>query len=115
MEQRRNIEITVFGALVTGEIALVALAATNAGKPSSPAVSTFAATVGITLFIVYTAMIIAIETRNRADRHAYARWEMGRTTEEPLWETIRRAWAAWPIAAAFVITLAAAWTTIWIG
>jgi hypothetical protein len=31
MEQRRNIEITVFGALVTGQIALAALAALNAG------------------------------------------------------------------------------------
>ncbi len=111
MEQRRNIEITVFGALVTGQIALTALAASSAGKPASHVISRFAAIVGITLFATYTAMIIAIEVRNRADRQAYQRWEVNRATKETLWESLRRSWAAWPILGAAVITAALVWTT----
>jgi hypothetical protein len=112
MEQRRNIEITIFGALVTAQITLVALVASNAGKPASHVVSRFAGIVGVTLFATYVAIIIAIEVRNRADRHAYARWEVNRATEESLWESFRRSWAAWPAVGAAVITAALVWATV---
>jgi hypothetical protein len=112
MEQRRNIEISVFGALITAQIALIALAASNAEKSTSHVVSWFVAITGVTLFATYTAMIAALEARNRADRWAYEHWELHRADPESFWETCRRAWAAWPIVGGAVITGALVWGAI---
>lgn len=115
MEQRRNIEITVFGALVTAQIALIALAASNSSKTTSHVVSQFVAIVSITLFATYASMIVALELRNRADRWAYEHWELNRTNPESFWETCRRSWAAWPTVGAAVITAATVWAAIELG
>jgi hypothetical protein len=112
MEQRRNIEITVFGALVTAQIALIALAASNADKTTAHVVSQFVAITGITLFAIYASMIMALEVRNRADRWAYEHWELNRMYPESFWETCRRSWAAWPTVGAAVITAAMVWAAI---
>jgi hypothetical protein len=112
MEQRRNIEIAVFGALVTAQIALITLDASNSGKATSHVISQFVAIVGITLFVTYASMILALEIRNRADRWSYEHWELNRTDPESIWETFRRSWAAWPTVGAAVITAATVWAAI---
>jgi len=112
MEQRRNIEITVFGALVSAQIALVALMASNSDKSASHVIARYAAIVGLILFATYLGMIAAIEVRNRSDRQAYAQWETGRSTSESAWETARRSWAAWPVAGAALLTATLVWTAI---
>jgi hypothetical protein len=115
MEQRRNVEITLFGALVTSQIALMALAASQAQKTSAHVTARFSGVVGIVLLLTYLAMCLRIEVLNRIDRAIYAKWETGSSIQEGNRAFILRSWAAWPMVPAVIITGVLVWSTMSLG
>jgi hypothetical protein len=106
MEQRRTIEIGLFGALTSFQIALAALAVGQSGKPTVRAASWFAGVSSGVLWLAYLLIVLRIEQLNRQDRMLYSRYETpGAALTHPSWD-VRRSWAAWPIVPATVIQAA---------
>lgn len=105
MEQRRTVEIGLFGVLTSFFIALAALAVGQSGKPPMDATVRFAEASSILLVLLYIAVVIKIERLNRRDRRIYGPIEEAlfgsNETPHPLDESklqvVRRGWAAWPI------------------
>ncbi len=113
MEQRRNVEITLFGALITAQIALVALAASQVSRKSAHPTARFCGAAGIILFAVYVATVTMIEVQNKKNRDVYAPYEAGDNYESyGFCRNVVRSWAAWPVAAALPITALLVWTMV---
>lgn len=115
MDQRRTVEITLFAALVTSQIALMALAASQVQKSSAHVTARFSGLVGLVLFMTYAAMVLPIEFLNRGDRAVYAAWESGTTAEMSSREFMSRSWAAWPVPSSALITVVLVWSTVLLG
>jgi len=120
MEQRRNSEIPLFGALTTAQIALVALAASQSGKDSAHPTARFCGLAAIVLFVTYAAVVVMIEIQNRRNRRVYGKYETQVRGEKDFelygfWKSAVMSWAAWPVVAAAVITVLLVWTTADLG
>lgn len=102
MEQRRTVEIGLFGALTSFQIALAALALGQAGKATQGRAAWFAAASPVMLWLLYAAMTVTIEILNRNNRHGYLSYEAPSAPPPNVWDDVKRSWAAWPIVAAFV-------------
>ena len=116
MESRRTIEMTFFAATVTAQLALVALAASQVGKPSDHVVARFSGLTGIVLTLTYVALVLAAEVNNSRDRAKYREYEVKSGDRRDSWvQTLRRSWAGWPVISSLAIGVLLVWTTIDLG
>ncbi|MEX2255750.1 MAG: hypothetical protein WEC34_09955 [Acidimicrobiia bacterium] len=106
MEQRRTIEISLFGALTSFQIALAALALGRSDTKSAEPTYWFVAVTSVVLLVLYVLVVVKIEILNADSRKHWLEIERPGIRPRTGMAQVRTMWAAWPVGPAIFIGVA---------